>query len=570
MAPASSNHPDSEEKAGRHPAGPRPSSEDRLAGLTQQLQALLENAISTPGRWHMLLDTSATLWRYSGGNVALLMAQMEERGQQQPLLVAGFREWERHGRNVLKGEHALWVLAPRTAAKNTETNPDTDAKPTPVASDQDSGSGKDADHRRIVGWRAQAVFDVSQTEGQPLYIPRPMVEVGSSPMGLWPSLVNFARNQGFTVEQSMSQYGLTSGYTDFAGHKIQVGAWLGQEERVAVLAHELGHVCLHGPDDKLGKLYGSGLDHRGLAEVEAESVAYTVLRAHGIDRSAQSGSYLAGWADQVIAVEQTSQLEASAGKEPASRLEIARSTLARVTSACRSILDVTQPHNLGGKPATTGVAVDYDRGDLTGPVTGHQTIGYHSEARRVINQASHPVGHAGGDHERQEKKMGTRIPVSINGNLVADPELSFGESGIAHAKLRVAVNQRFQAADGTWRDGIPVFHNVSAFRGLAENVAASLKKGDPVMVTGELEFRSYEKDGAQHEARRIVAEVVGPDLRFGTSSYERTPKAAPTVTVGSPEQVRNEPRVTNRSGWEPAMPTGVPSVGRTGATGLQM
>lgn len=374
MAPASSNHPDSKEEAGRHPAGPRPSNEDRLAGLTQQLQTLLENAISTPGRWHMLLDTSAILWRYSGGNIALLMAQMEERGQQQPLLVAGFREWERHGRNVLKGEHALWVLAPRTATKNAEANPEADAKPLPAIAEQNSGETKETDHRRIVGWRAQSVFDVSQTEGQPIYIPRPMVDVGSSPLGLWPSLVNFAQNQGFTVEQSMSQYGLSSGYTDFADRKIQVGAWLGPEQCVAVLAHELGHVCLHGPDDKLGKLYGSGLDHRGLAEVEAESVAYTVLRAHGIDRSAQSGSYLAGWADQVLAVEQSRQSGLPTRREPTSRLEIARSTLARVTSASRSILEITQPHNLGGKPATAGMAATYDRGDLTGPAAGHQAL----------------------------------------------------------------------------------------------------------------------------------------------------------------------------------------------------
>lgn len=374
MAPATSNHPDSEEEVGQHSAGPRPSGDDRLAGLTQQLQTLLENAISTPGRWHMLLDTSATLWRYSGGNIALLMAQMAERGQQQPLLVAGFREWERHGRNVLKGEHALWVLAPRTATKNTEANTETDAKPTPAIAEQGSGGTKEVDRRRIVGWRAQSVFDVSQTEGQPIYIPRPMVDVGSSPMGLWPSLVKFAQNQGFTVEQSMSQYGLSSGFTDFADRKIQVGAWLCQEQRVAVLAHELGHVCLHGPDDKLGKLYGSGLDHRGLAEVEAESVAYTVLRAHGIDRSAQSGSYLAGWADQVLAIEQSGLSGSPTGKEPASRLEIARSTLARVTSASRSILEVTQPHNLGGKPATAGMSVAYERGDLTGPVTGHQAV----------------------------------------------------------------------------------------------------------------------------------------------------------------------------------------------------
>jgi single-strand DNA-binding protein len=118
--------------------------------------------------------------------------------------------------------------------------------------------------------------------------------------------------------------------------------------------------------------------------------------------------------------------------------------------------------------------------------------------------------------------MSTKIPVSITGNLVADPELTIGESGVAHAKLRVAVNQRVQGADGTWQDGEPVFHNVSAFRALAENVTNSLKKGDPVNVAGELEFRAYDKDGERREARRIIADTIGPDLRFGTAIYQRS------------------------------------------------
>jgi len=122
--------------------------------------------------------------------------------------------------------------------------------------------------------------------------------------------------------------------------------------------------------------------------------------------------------------------------------------------------------------------------------------------------------------------MSTKIPVSITGNLVSDPELTIGESGIAHAKLRVAVNQRIQGADGTWQDGEPVFHNVSAFRALAENVANSLKKGDPVNVAGELEFRAYDKDGERREARRIIADTIGPDLRFGTAIYQRSSRTA--------------------------------------------
>ncbi len=123
--------------------------------------------------------------------------------------------------------------------------------------------------------------------------------------------------------------------------------------------------------------------------------------------------------------------------------------------------------------------------------------------------------------------MGTKIPISITGNLVADPELTISESGVAHAKLRVAVNQRIQGTDGTWRDGEPVFHNVSAFRALAENVANSLKKGDPVHVAGELEFRAYDKDGERRESRRIIAETIGPDLRFGITVYQRSTHPSP-------------------------------------------
>ena len=137
--------------------------------------------------------------------------------------------------------------------------------------------------------------------------------------------------------------------------------------------------------------------------------------------------------------------------------------------------------------------------------------------------------------------MSTKIPISIAGNLVANPELTYGESGVAHAKLRVAVNQRIQGADGTWQDGEPVFHNVSAFRALAENASNSLKKGDPVTVAGELEFRSYEKDGEKREARRIVADTIGPDLRFGTAAYQRS---AHTAVAGPDAGIQVGPEVS--------------------------
>lgn len=321
--------------------------EERVALLMDGLHSILEEAVESPSHWQVLLDASANLWRYSGGNVALLMMQTAQRGTDEPTLVAGYKEWERHGRTVLRGEHALWVIAPRTALVQQLLLSDGTRQRVPVGDKPPLGAIDEGRKTLITGWRGQAVFDVSQTEGAPLLVPRSSGVPSVMAPQLWKSLAGVARAHGFSVHVTDAQYGLTSGFTDFAQRKVQVGGWLNAEERSAVLAHELGHVLLHGPDDKVGQLYGSSVDHRGLAEVEAESVAYTVLKAHGIDRGPQSASYLSGWADAVIEAEQ-SAAGASSGK-PSSRVDIAKSVLGRVTAASKEILEVTDPPGSGGK-----------------------------------------------------------------------------------------------------------------------------------------------------------------------------------------------------------------------------
>ena len=81
---------------------------------------------------------------------------------------------------------------------------------------------------------------------------------------------------------------------------------------------------------------------------------------------------------------------------------------------------------------------------------------------------------------------------SIVGNLAADPELRFTNTGTPVANLRVAVTQRVQDKDGTWRDGETSFHTVNVWRDQAHNLTDSLGKGDRVMVTGRLRQRSWE------------------------------------------------------------------------------
>ncbi|WP_144406362.1 ArdC-like ssDNA-binding domain-containing protein [Arthrobacter sp. SPG23] len=323
--------------------------EERISALTDGLHRILEKAVESPSQWQTLLDASATLWRYSGGNVALLKMQMAQRGTDDPTLVAGYKEWARHGRTVLRGEHALWVIAPRTARLQQVTLPDGTRQRIPAGEHVPHGAVDDGQKTVITGWRGQAVFDVSQTQGTPLLVPRGGAESVLDVAGLCGSLTTVAGSHGFKVDVTGAQYGLTSGFTDFTHRRVQVGAWLSPEERAAVLAHELGHVLLHGPDDAVGRLYGSSADHRGLAEVEAESVAYTVLKAHGIDRAPQSATYLAGWADVVIDAKQDAMGRDAGSKLPVSRADIAKSVLGRVTAASKGILEITHPPGFGGK-----------------------------------------------------------------------------------------------------------------------------------------------------------------------------------------------------------------------------
>jgi single-strand DNA-binding protein len=113
---------------------------------------------------------------------------------------------------------------------------------------------------------------------------------------------------------------------------------------------------------------------------------------------------------------------------------------------------------------------------------------------------------------------------SIVGNLAADPELRFTNTGTAVANLRVAVTTRVQDKDGTWRDGETSFHKVNVWRDQAHNLTDSLGKGDRVMVTGRLRTRAWETpEGERRTTTEIDADEVGASLKFHTAKLERAP-----------------------------------------------
>lgn len=114
--------------------------------------------------------------------------------------------------------------------------------------------------------------------------------------------------------------------------------------------------------------------------------------------------------------------------------------------------------------------------------------------------------------------------VTIVGNLTRDPDIRFTNAGRAVATFGVAVNRRYQV-NNEWQEQVSFF-NVTAWGTLAENLAASLHKGARVIVTGRLEQREYEtREGDKRSTVEIVADEVGPSLRWATAQVERTARS---------------------------------------------
>ena len=112
--------------------------------------------------------------------------------------------------------------------------------------------------------------------------------------------------------------------------------------------------------------------------------------------------------------------------------------------------------------------------------------------------------------------------VTIVGNVTRDPELRFTNSGQAIAHFSIAYNTRRKNASGEWEDADPSYFNVTCWGQLAENVADSISKGTRVFVNGRLEQRSYEtKDGEKRQSVDIIAEEVGPSLRWATVEVKK-------------------------------------------------
>ncbi len=113
--------------------------------------------------------------------------------------------------------------------------------------------------------------------------------------------------------------------------------------------------------------------------------------------------------------------------------------------------------------------------------------------------------------------------ILIRGFTASDPALSTLPNGVPVVNFRLASTPRWQDATGTWKEGTTNWYTVKAYRRLAQNIAISIEKGQPLVVSGRQRISRWNReDGTQGTTVEVDALGIGHDLNYGTSTFART------------------------------------------------
>ena len=123
--------------------------------------------------------------------------------------------------------------------------------------------------------------------------------------------------------------------------------------------------------------------------------------------------------------------------------------------------------------------------------------------------------------------------VTLIGNITRDPELRYTNSGQSRVTFGLAVNRRWQNRQTNEWEEATSFFDVVCWGDLGENISDSLTKGSRVIVTGRLEQRSWETDNNEKRSKvEVIADEVGPSLRWATAKVEKTERRGPGAGDG--------------------------------------
>ncbi|MGY1618873.1 ArdC family protein [Geodermatophilus sp. SYSU D00691] len=223
----------------------REAKRERLAALHERFTAQLAE-LTEGDQWRAMLEVAARFHRYSFRNVLLIHAQRPDATR-----VAGYRTWQAFGRQVRRGERGIQILAPVTYGvrgdeKRGEATPETDDR-----------------RRQVRSFTVEHVWDVSQTDGEPLPDVRPVFLEGHGVSRLWEATGERVRAAGYELKRGRRTNAAANGETDPKTRTVTVRLDLRDRQALKTQPHELAHTELGHVDDVL-----SYVTCRGRCEVE--------------------------------------------------------------------------------------------------------------------------------------------------------------------------------------------------------------------------------------------------------------------------------------------------------------
>ena len=259
-------------------------SAERMKEITDRLETGIQELFESE-RYKAYLTTMSKFHSYSFNNTLLIAMQ---GGQ----LVAGYNKWrDDFHRNVKKGEKAIKILAPAPFKAKKEVQK-LDAQGRPVMG-KDGKPVTEVQEIQVPAFKIVSVFDVSQTEGEPL--PSIGVEELTGSVERYGEFFK-ALEQTSPVPIGFEDIpGGSHGYYHLTGKRIAIQEGMSELQTLKTAIHEIAHSKLHAIDPEAPAIEQADRPDSRTREVQAESVAYAVCQHYGLDTSDYSFGYVAGW-----------------------------------------------------------------------------------------------------------------------------------------------------------------------------------------------------------------------------------------------------------------------------------
>lgn len=265
---------------------------DRMREIVDSIENGIKELFESD-KYRKYLATMSRFHRYSVNNTMLIYMQRPDATH-----VAGFNKWrDQFGRNVLKGEKGIRIIAPTPYKKKIEeikTDPETNA---PVL-DADGKAIIEEKEIRIPMFKVVSVFDVSQTAGKPL----PQLAADLSGKVQQYEVFMEALRRASPVPMEIKPVARdTDGFFSIKAQSITIRAGMSEVQTVCAAVHEIAHAKLHDYEhmtelaDDGETILVPGEKSRNTEEVEAESISYAVCQYYGIETGENSFGYIATW-----------------------------------------------------------------------------------------------------------------------------------------------------------------------------------------------------------------------------------------------------------------------------------